>query len=652
MAMYGRVPEYHRANFGNLGRIQRMSNAFAGAGKINRAGVVAEALLGAAGIAAEKARESEDMIQKAFFEQSRMNVESGLASLASKYKFDAEGFDKAVDENRSRLLGEVPEKKAIEYAAMFDGYKNHYRQAIVRNQQTQQEETLKASFLTANKKYFDDAVRFARAGREDLLQENVRNYMDNRELLFKQGFVSPEAYVKMGEDLADNVELQKNLGVFDTVMPQGDEAVFNYLDNFERRTDMSIARRDKFSAAMAAEYNSYKARHAVKLAETRKQAGFVVDALNKGLEPQVDIAALETELKAAGDLDGLKKLQTAVGLSQDVKAFVRMSPDQMSSLLADSRDNIRSEYDLARFSTLKTTYDEAMRELRDDPLDFAISRGIVQDSGFDAGNPEALALRLENGRFVKEKYKLNYVPVITKAEGDAVGRMIETNGYQENSAYLGQVYQSLGDEAWQFFDVVGRKNPEFAQAASVYKNSPETASGILQGAEILKEQKEYAPKKEDFDKAYYDLIGQDVFSMLRPEDQANIKNSVYAYAAKLNSDNGVVDNTVADDVLEKSVRDVLGEKVDIDRDGFWTGGFTTIAPQGVSADDFELWFSGLADERLKGAYTAAGYSVSAGTLKERGTLLWAGDRKYLSRVDDWLLLNEDGTPFVLDYDGE
>lgn len=123
MAMYGRVPEYHRANFGNLGRIQRMSNAFAGAGKINRAGVVAEALLGAAGIAAEKARESEDMIQKAFFEQSRMNVESGLASLASKYKFDAEGFDKAVDENRSRLLGEVPEKKAVEYAAMFDGYK-------------------------------------------------------------------------------------------------------------------------------------------------------------------------------------------------------------------------------------------------------------------------------------------------------------------------------------------------------------------------------------------------------------------------------------------------------------------------------------------------------------------------------------------------
>lgn len=140
--------------------------------------------------------------------------------------------------------------------------------------------------------------------------------------------------------------------------------------------------------------------------------------------------------------------------------------------------------------------------------------------------------------------------------------------------------------------------------------------------------------------------------MLRPEDQANIKNSVYAYAAKLNSDSGVVDNTVADDVLEKSVRDVLGEKVDIDRDGFWTGGFTTIAPQGVSADDFELWFSGLADERLKGAYTAAGYSVSAGTLKERGTLLWAGDRKYLVRVDDWLLLNEDGTPFVLDYDGE
>lgn len=81
--------------------------------KINRAGVVAEALLGAAGIAAEKARESEDMIQKAFFEQSRMNVESGLASLASKYKFDAEGFDKAVDENRSRLLGEVPEKKPL-----------------------------------------------------------------------------------------------------------------------------------------------------------------------------------------------------------------------------------------------------------------------------------------------------------------------------------------------------------------------------------------------------------------------------------------------------------------------------------------------------------------------------------------------------------
>ena len=50
--------------------------------------------------------------------------------------------------------------------------------------------------------------------------------------------------------------------------------------------------------------------------------------------------------------------------------------------------------------------------------------------------------------------------------------------------------------------------------------------------------------------------------------------------------------------------------------------------------------------------TAAGLSVSAETLKERGTLLWAGDRKYLVKVDDWLLINEDGMPFVLDYDGE
>lgn len=44
--------------------------------------------------------------------------------------------------------------------------------------------------------------------------------MDNRELLFKQGFVSPEAYVKMGEDLADNVELQKNLGVLIPLCPR------------------------------------------------------------------------------------------------------------------------------------------------------------------------------------------------------------------------------------------------------------------------------------------------------------------------------------------------------------------------------------------------------------------------------------------------
>lgn len=649
---YGRVPEYHRANLGSFGRVQRLSNMFAGATKVNTATVTASALDVAAKIATDEVKESENLIQKAFFEQSRLNVESGMASLASKYKFDVEGFEKAVNEDRTKLLGEIPSKNTTAYASMFDSYKNHYRQAIVRNQQKQQEETIKASFLTANKKYFDDAVRFARTGNEDLIQENVKNYMENRELLFKQGFVSPEAYVKMGEDLADNVELQKNLGIFDTVMPQGDEAVFNYLNNFEQRNDMSIDRRDRFASAMAAEYNSYKARHAVQQAEYRKQAGFVIDALNNGLEPQIDIAGLENSLKMSGDIDSLKKLQTAVSLSQDVKSFVKLSPGQMTSLLEENRNNIKTEYDLARFNALQKTYASAVKELSEDPLNFALSRNVVQDKGFDAANPEAVTVRLENGRFLKEKYNLPYVPVMTKAEGEAAGKMIAMGDYQSNAAFLGQIYQSFGEDAEQVFELVGKKNPEFAQAASVFLANPDTALGILHGASIVKNQKEFVPKADDFNKAYYDLIGLDVFDALKSEDQAHIKDSVYVYAAKLNYDKGNTDKTVDDEVLEKAVKDVLGDVAEIDRDGWFAGSIKVIAPQGVTADNFETWFSQLEDEKLKGAYTALGYSVSAQKLRESGRLFWVGDRKYQIKIDDWLLLNEDGTPFVLTYDGE
>lgn len=652
--MAGRVPEY----FTRMPRAEgvRLATNAPFIPRRQIASNVTSAALELAGAYLEQERREQRIADNRQYEESSIALNSSLSEKAEKFRFDREKFDAACQEEREKFLADVAEDKKADYGLLFDRTAARYSQNVFQNEQRLNREKQTAVFLEASKKYYDGATTAARSGNMDEVQYNIDRFMEIRESLMNSGEISAEKYADMGLRFSDEVEKQKVLGEFDSIKPQGDEKVREYIGSFLERENMPVERRQKFANAMMSDYRTFQANRALTGKQFLEQADFIADAVSRGLEPGIDTTAVLSGLEDSGNYEAAKKLRQVISLGAETKEFVKLDPAAMKAEIDDLKKNPQTPYDLARLNSFEKTMSAALTEIRNDPMNFAISRNIVDDQPLDFNKltPEAAQKRLQNAKLVQQYYHLPAAPVLTKSEATVLTSAINAGDARSNAALLATISQSFPENTGDIVRSIAPKAPQFAQAAALYRSNPAAAVDIIEGVDIMKHEPEYTPSSEDdFNGIYYQKVNNEMFSYLSPEWRENIKNTVKANLAAKNRKDGNTKRQAESDKIDAAIKDVVGEivKIEMDDTGAWDETFKVPAPQGVSGDDFENWFLGLKDDDIPAdARTLTGNHISASDIVGQCALRYWGNGKYLvEHYQNGLIYRADGTPLVLEY---
>ena len=482
--MAGRVPEY----FTRMPRAEgvRLATNAPFIPRRQIAGNVTSAALELAGAYLEQERREQRIADNRQYEESSIALNSSLSEKAEKFRFSREKFDAACQEEREKFLADVAEDKKADYGLLFDRTAARYSQNVFQNEQRLNREKQTAVFLDASKRYYDGATTAARSGNMDEAQYNINRFMEIRESLMNSGEISAEKYADMGLRFSDEVEKQKVLGEFDSIKPQGDEKVREYIGSFLEREDMPVERRQKFANAMMSDYRTFQANKALTGKQFLEQADFIADAVSRGLEPGIDTTAVLSGLEDSGNYEAAKKLRQVISLGAETKEFVKLDPAAMKAEIDDLKKNPQTPYDLARLNSFEKTMSAALTEIRNDPMNFAISRNIVDDQALDFSKltPEAAQKRLQNAKLVQQYYHLPAAPVLTKSEAAVLTSAINAGDARSNAALLATISQSFPENTGDIVRSIAPKAPQFAQAAALYRNNPAAAVDIIEGVDM------------------------------------------------------------------------------------------------------------------------------------------------------------------------
>lgn len=652
--MAGRVPEYFTNGLQSVIQAPRLSSNAPVVMAKSLTGVIGDAAGDAALLMLHEAKKEQKIAEDRALEETSLTVDKGLASLANKNRLDPEKFNSAAEEEKNKWLAEVPKERQEDYLLMFEKQKHRYSKTIENNRQRLEQEKQTATFLTAADKYYNEALKSSRRGDVKELQTNINAYMNVRQNLMDSGAVSAERYADMGIKFSDDIELQKYVGEFDAVKTQGTEKVQEYLNNFLKREDMPAPRRQRFANAILADYRTYQAGHALQSKELLEKANFVMKATAQGLEPQIDTAELLNGLENSGQFDAARKVRQSIELGKQTQEFVKLPFAAMKHEIETLQQKQQTPFDLAQLNAYQSVLKTAAAEISNDPLNFAISRKIVDDKPLNMANlKESAETRISNAKLVQQRYSLEELPLLTKAEADNFAMIIRSGDKRNNAALLGDLYEGFGEYSHAVINAIAPKVPQFAQAAALYQTNPQAALDVIEGVEIVKRQKEYTPASEnEFNKVYYETIGNDSFLDTSPEWRDNLRQTVKARLAKLNLDKGKTDRQIEKSDIKTAIKDVIGDIAELEMDGsgwLWDSSFKAPAPQGKTADDLENWYMNLTDNDVAQAVTLSGHKVTIADIHTAGKLSFAGDGKYFVRINGQLLYLPTGKPFVLTY---
>lgn len=652
--MAGRVPEYFTNGLQSVIQAPRLSSNAPVVMTKSLAGVIGNATEDAALLMLRQAKKEEKIANDRAMEETALNVDESLASLANENRLDPEKFNSAAEEEKNKWLAEVPEDRREDYMLMFEKQRHRYSQTIKGNRQRLEQEKQTATFLTAADKYYNEALKSSRRGDVAQLQESVNAYMNIRQNLMNTGAVSAERYADMGIKFSDDIELQKYLGEFDTIKTQGAEKVQEYLNNFLKREDMPAPRRQRFANAILADYRTFQAGNALQSKELLEKANFVMKATSQGLEPQIDTAELLSGLENSGQFDAARKVRQSIELGKQTQEFVKLPFSEMKHEIETLKQKQQTPFDLAQLNAYQSVMKTAAAEISSDPLNFAISRGIIDDKPLNMTNlKESAETRISNAKLLQQRYNLEELPLLTKSEADNLAMIIRSGDSRSNAALLSSVNDGFGEYSHAVINAVAPKAPQFAQAAALYKSNPQAALDVIEGVDIMKYQKEFTPSSDDeFNEVYYKAIGNEMFMDVSPEWRDNLRKTVKARLAKINQDKGKTDRQIDNSDIETAVKDVIGDIAKIEMDGsgwLWDSSFKAPAPQGKTADDLENWYLSLTDNDVAQAVTLSGHKVTIADVHAAGKLSFAGDGKYFVRMNDQLLYRPNGKPFVLTY---
>ena len=453
--------------------------------------------------------------------------------------------------------------------------------------------------------------------------------------------IRSSGYRRMWTDALAGMEKARDL--------DGVRAALKRLDGGE--LDAALAAQDKAAMARAA-------LSAVDVIERARKADRAVlgervsaarDALHKG-RTFAGLTDLKDDLAAAGAADLLRALESVEDLAAGAAEFARRDPGKQADEIAELRGAVATDHDNARLDILEAIRRDTVASIRASPLEHAWRTGMLEARALDPTDVDSVGQRVEDSDFVRELYGLSATPLLTRAEGEALTATLRSATPAEQSAMFGAMYEVLGRERFPaVLESISVTEPELAHAGAwAARGDAGTgkAVAILEGLAIRKAQPDFTPKEDDaYRTALHDALPQKALKAFSPAFRAGLRGAVEAVYARFSHAAGDTSGIAVDHRLAAAVRLVTGGFVAY-RD------FVTMAPvPDMSDDEFADLMDGLDDDDLAfggGPVSVGGDAVTAGQVRENGTLLALGGGRYAVEIAGYLVAARNGGSFVLD----
>lgn len=377
-----------------------------------------------------------------------------------------------------------------------------------------------------------------------------------------------------------------------------------------------------------------------------------------GFEPSVD--QLSGLINATKGSTLAPQVQGIVQMANATRSFRLADPVQQAQMQAELAARVRTSPTpesvkiLNAFEKIATNQ---RREVKEDPVGFAVRQGLADPVRIDLTNPGASAGELNaqvaTARGVSARYGVPLQPL----QPDQVATIQSTLQAQkpaEQINYFGQLRTALGADSQAYTAVMGqiaKDNPVLAVAGDYSaRGRTKAAADILRGYQILQPNKGEdgkpsggklwpMPKGKDEQTMSTLFVDYTSGALKDPAHRSAIEQTAKAiYAAKI-VDAGDDSGTLNTDLWKDAIKEATGgiEKY---------RGQKTVMPYGMGLDDFRNGlYRQINDIALSGRL---GKTVTADRIKDLPVDA-IGDGRYVFRTGDGVLVDKGGNPIVVNF---
>lgn len=606
----------------------------------------------AAGIYREE-KENSPEEREYWIKQERL-IDETFALNGKNNQASPEAFKAQAAKDKEKLMKEIPDGKQEKFSLLYESKMNGYNHAVAVNRvnldYNRQLETFISESDNLRTKAFNATINGDTAG----YAEAAKKWQENEEYMYQHGFISIEKKINRLKDFTDGALIQQNLGNARKLFGNP-EQLNGYLKKIENSTSYSPEQKHSIKNSIISDFNTWQATSKAAGKEFSSLADFGIKAYSMGVEPAgFDVDKTIEHLKEFGLNDKATQLQNAYDLRKDMNSFSKLSLGQMTEEIGNLRKNAKNEQDLNRIKALENISQQAAKDIDTDPLAYAAAHGVVENSSIDLDNPETITKRRENGAMLKEKYGLDYTPIMTKVEINNLSKALKSANAETKTAIVGTLNQNFGSDAEQIFQKISAENPELAVAAKIYQRNPQISQNIITGMDIATNEKQFAPSN---DMALYNAMGKvdQALSNIDSEDIAKVKAAIKANMAFKNKQNNLFldGDALNEDKIkyaEEAIEEVLGGKIATQSGNWWSGYSYILLPENVSEDDFDDWRDNLTDKDIGDVYLDD-KKVSAKTIRQEGFFAYDDNGKYTVSLNGNYLRRADGEIFILEYRG-
>lgn len=392
--------------------------------------------------------------------------------------------------------------------------------------------------------------------------------------------------------------------------------------------------------------------------DIRAEAGKIEDAAKLGLSvPRENIEALAIRASGSGMEKEAKGLREYAEVQDSASVFAVKSMTEQKAELLNMKAAIEKG-DLSgvhKYSALSNVFENKIKVLESDPWAYYSAHGIVKEpQPIDLRDQKSVGNSLRERRIdiarIRDLEGGFTMPLLTKTE---IGQIKEINE-RGDARQAAEVITALGS---------GLDHDErraLSQAIVTQADSPLMAAALNQPRDIAERILNGAKAKGDVSAAKVRESVNAVMggSILDPEADTSIHDSIYAYYKELSLQEGDTSKEPNPDRIERSIEDVVGKTVSISPKLFAPTSkiFTYRDENGRSVDenDIEDILGGITDDVLKkvngdSPYASDGEVVPAEEILKNARFVSVGDGIYNAIYPGLGVVHgRDGNPYTFD----